>query len=117
MSNKTNKTNLKKNTVMRKISTFLAVIGMIVISSCEDHRASGFDGFNGQDGLIAEVFELKNVDFSYNATDGYTIYRALTPQIFASDVILIYRMSGTIDSNTPIWQLIRGLFSSLKVGL
>jgi hypothetical protein len=38
MSNKTNKTNLK-NTVMRKISTFLAVIGMIVISSCEDHRA------------------------------------------------------------------------------
>jgi hypothetical protein len=28
-------------------------------------------------------------------------YRALTPQIFASDVILIYRMSGTIDSNTP----------------
>jgi hypothetical protein len=33
--------------------------------------------------------------------DGYTIYRALIPQIFASDVILIYRMSGTIDSNTP----------------
>jgi hypothetical protein len=41
----------------------------------------GFDGFNGQDGLIAEVFELKNVDFSYNATDGYTIYRALIPNI------------------------------------
>jgi hypothetical protein len=38
---------------------------------------SGFDGFNGQDGLIAEVFELKNVDFSYNATDGYTIYRGI----------------------------------------
>jgi hypothetical protein len=78
------------------------------------HRAQGFDGFNGQDGLIAEVFELKNVDFSYNATDGYTIYRALIPQIFASDVILIYRMSGTIDSNTLFGNL-SGDFSSLKV--
>jgi hypothetical protein len=99
---------------MRKISTFLAIIGMILISSCEGPQGPpGFDGFDGQDGLIAEVFELKNVDFSFNATDGYTIYRALTPQIFASDVILIYRMSGTIDSNTPIWQLIpRTLFLS-----
>jgi hypothetical protein len=61
--------------------------------------------------LIAEVFELKNVDFSYNATDGYTIFiEALTPQIFASDVILIYRMSGTIDSTLFIWQLIQGSF-------
>jgi len=45
------------------------------------------------------------------ATDGYTIYRALNPKIFASDVVLIYRMRGTIDANTPIWQLIpRTLF-------
>jgi hypothetical protein len=87
---------------------------MIVISSCEDHRPSGFDGFNGQDGLIAEVFELKNVDFSYNATDGYTII-GHNFQIFASDVILIYRMSGTIDSNTLFGNLSEGLFSSLKV--
>jgi arginine/ornithine N-succinyltransferase beta subunit len=43
------------------------------------------------------------------------LFIGINPQIFASDVILIYRMSGTIDSNTPIWQLIRGLFSSLKV--
>jgi hypothetical protein len=97
---------------MKKISTFLAVIGMVLISSCEGPQGPpGFDGFDGQDGLIAEVFELKNVDFDYNATDGYTIYRSLNPQIFASDIILIYRMTGTIDSTTPIWQLIpRTLF-------
>jgi hypothetical protein len=99
---------------MRKISTFLAVIVMIVISSCEGPQGPpGFDGLDGQDGLIAEVFELKNVNFSYNAIEGYTIFRALTPKIFASDVVLIYRMSGTIDASTPIWQLIpRTLFLS-----
>ncbi|SEA03779.1 hypothetical protein SAMN05443667_101698 [Flavobacterium gillisiae] len=97
---------------MKKISTILAIIGMIVLSSCSGPEGPpGYDGLDGQDGLVGEVFELKNVNFSYNATDGYTIYRALNPKIFASDVVLIYRMRGTIDANTPIWQLIpRTLF-------
>jgi hypothetical protein len=97
---------------MKKISTFLAIIGMIVISSCEGPQGPpGYDGLDGQDGLIAEVFELKNVNFAHNTTDGYTIFRTLTPKIFDSDVVLIYRMTGTIDSSTPIWQLIpRTLF-------
>jgi hypothetical protein len=92
---------------MKKISTLLAVIGMILISSCEGPQGPpGYDGLDGQDGLIAEVFELKNIDFSYNATDGYTIFQTLSPQIFPSDVILIYRMTDIIDSSTPIWRLI-----------
>ncbi|HEY4617794.1 MAG TPA: hypothetical protein VIH09_06330 [Flavobacterium sp.] len=92
---------------MKKISTFLAVIGMIVISSCEGPQGPpGFDGLDGQDGLIAEVFELKNVDLEFVTFDEYSIFQTLTPQIFASDVILIYRMTGTIDANTPIWRLI-----------
>lgn len=97
---------------MKKISTLLAIVGMIVISSCEGPQGPpGFDGLNGQDGLIAEVFELKNVDLEFVTFDEYSIFQTLTPQIFASDVILIYRMTGTIDSSTPIWQLIpRTLF-------
>lgn len=99
---------------MKKISTFLAAIVIIVISSCEGPQGPpGFDGLDGQDGVIAEVFELKNVNFSYNATDGYTIFRVLDPKIFDSDIVLIYRMTGTIDASTPIWQLIpRTLFLS-----
>jgi len=35
----------------------------------------------------------------------------LTPKLFPGDVILIYRLSGTINSTTPIWQPIpRTLF-------
>ncbi|KAF2335060.1 hypothetical protein [Flavobacterium daemonense] len=89
---------------MKKILTLFALVGLIVFSSCEGPE--GPPGPPGQDGLIAEVFELPNVNFDYTAKDGYYIYRKLTPNIFSSDVILIYRLTGTIDANTPVWQQI-----------
>lgn len=94
---------------MKKLITLLAVVGMFSFQGCTGPE--GLPGQPGQDGLIAEVFELKNINFDYNPTDGYNIYQKLTPKIYASDVVLIYRLSGTINSNTPIWQLIpRTLF-------
>jgi len=100
---------------MKKIILLFAVLGMIMVSSCEGPPGPpgmpGQDGLDGQDGLIGEVFELKNVNFDYNAIDGYNIYRTLNPVIYDSDIILIYRMSGLINSNIPVWQLIpRTLF-------
>lgn len=88
---------------MRKIVTMLVLIGITVLSSCE-----GPQGPAGQNGYSAEseVFELKNINFGYNDVDGYNISQVLNPQINSSDNILIYRLSGTIDSSTPIWQLI-----------
>ncbi|SFC85472.1 hypothetical protein [Flavobacterium phragmitis] len=86
---------------MKKILTLFAVVGMMAFSSCE-----GPEGPPGQDGLIAEVFELQNINFDYNNADGYNIYRKLTPNIFNSDVVLIYRLAGTIDATTPVWQQI-----------
>lgn len=89
---------------MKKIITILAVIGMFSFQSCTT---------NTDNDTISEVFELKNVNFAYNATDGYTIYQKLTPNIYSSDVVLIYRLTDVIDSNTPVWQLIpRTLFLS-----
>lgn len=96
---------------MKKIITLLAVVGMFSIQGCtvEDNSVDN--------DTIAEVFEIKNINFNNNPVDnpdqGFTIYQKFTPVIFASDVVLIYRLSGTIDSNTPIWQLIpRTLFLS-----
>lgn len=88
---------------MRKIITMVVLVGIIVLSSCE-----GPQGPAGQNGYSAEseVFELKNINFGYNDVDGYNISQVLNPQINSSDNILIYRLSGTIDSSTPIWQLI-----------
>lgn len=89
---------------MKRVFTFLAIIGLMAFSSCNND-----DDFDSD--TIAEVFELRNVNFSFSAADGYTIFRPLSPRIFDSDVILIYRLSGTIDGKTPIWQQIpRTLF-------
>lgn len=100
---------------MKKIVTLLAVIGMFSLQGCTGPEGppgrDGQDGFDGQDGLIAEVFELNNINFYNDPTDGYIIYQKFTPNIYASDVVLIYRQSGIINSSTPIWQLIpRTLF-------
>lgn len=85
---------------MKRLTIILAVIGLITLGACSN------DNNDVDNDTISEVFELRNVNFAYNAQDGYTIYRPLSPQIYLDDVILIYRLSGTIDSNTPIWQQI-----------
>lgn len=93
---------------MKKILTLFAVIGLIAFSSCEGPEGPpGPPGQDGQDGgLIAEVFELQNVNFDFNNADGYNIYRKLTPNIYDSDIVLIYRLAGTVNPTTPIWQQI-----------
>jgi hypothetical protein len=90
---------------MKKILLLFAFVGITVLTSCE-----GPEGPAGAPGPEAEVFELFNVDFAFE-NGGYSIYRTLSPNIYDSDNILIYRLSGTIDPQTPIWQLIpRTLF-------
>lgn len=90
---------------MKKILLFLAFVGITGLTGCE-----GPEGPQGPAGPEAEVFELLNVDFGFS-NGGYNIYRTLNPNIYDSDNILIYRLSGTIDPQTPIWQPIpRTLF-------
>lgn len=99
---------------MKRIFLLLAVVAMTALQSCEgDQGPAGPPGPEGPgDGdTISEVFELQNVSFQLNQNNEYAIYRELNPVIFDSDNILIYRMTGTIDAQTPIWQLIpRTLF-------
>jgi hypothetical protein len=70
---------------------FLLVVALFFTSCIGPQGMTGDTGYSAE----AEVFELRNVNFDYNAIDGYTIYR----------------MSSTINSQTPIWQSIpRTLF-------
>ena len=84
---------------MKKISIVLAFIGIVTLQGCTKTEVVN-------NTVLSEVYELRNINFGYNATSGYTIYQTLSPQISASDVLLIYRLSGTINSSTPIWQQI-----------
>ncbi|PXY41340.1 hypothetical protein DMB65_08020 [Flavobacterium cheongpyeongense] len=87
---------------MKKILTLFAVVGLFAFTSCEGPE--GPEGAPGQN--VNKVFEILNEDFDYNNDDGYNIYGIFNPLIGDASTILIYRLAGTIDSNTPVWQLI-----------
>lgn len=87
---------------MKKILTLFAVVGLIVFSSCEGPE--GPPGFDGQSSN--KVFEISNKDFGFNDQDGYNISGLFNPIIADASTVLIYRLVGTIDIKTPIWQLI-----------
>ncbi len=90
---------------MKKIILLLAVVGMFSLQGCVGPE--GPPGQDGQDGLIAEVFQLDDASFSYNANDGFNIYKKLNPLLYDEDIILIYRKVGFINqTNAPIWQQI-----------
>jgi len=90
---------------MKKILTLFAVVGLIVFSSCEGPEGPpGPPGYDGQSSN--KVFEIFNKDFGYNDQDGFNIVGTFNPKIGDASTVLIYRLVGTIDANTPIWQLI-----------
>jgi hypothetical protein len=93
---------------MKKILLLFAAVGIVSLSGCEGPQ--GPPGTN----IEAPIFELLNVNFTYSDQFGYNIYRTFSTfgiAPFDSDNVLIYRLSGTIDPQTPIWQLIpRTLF-------
>ena len=59
---------------MKKITILLAFIGMIGLQSCTGPQ--GNQGVQGPE-TVAEVFELRNVDFGFDASNGYSIYQTL----------------------------------------
>ncbi len=89
---------------MRKIFMFLAVAGLVSLSACQ-----GDEGPQGPAGPESQVLELNTVNFGFDNEFGYNIYHTFSDFGLApydSDNVLIYRLSGTIDSQTPIWQSI-----------
>ena len=86
---------------MKKILILFVGLSLIFSTSCE-----GPQGPPGPPGRTAEseVFELRDVDFRYDPELGYNIFQNLSPALQDFDVMLIYRLSGTIDTQTPIWQ-------------
>lgn len=90
---------------MKRIITLFAIIGLLAFSGCE-----GPEGIPGQDGLTADAFEIKNVNLGRVTDNQYSISSTFLYEIggdlFNDETILVYRLTGTINSTTPIWQLI-----------
>ncbi|MBF6610245.1 MAG: hypothetical protein ITF99_03765 [Chryseobacterium sp.] len=85
---------------MKKLLTLLMMAAFsFMIISCDTTRDDRID----QD-TYSVVYDLANVDFIYSAADGYTISR--TMNIYNSDVLLMYRRTGTTTTGEAVWQQI-----------
>jgi hypothetical protein len=79
----------------RKMTLILAVIGMITLGSCSSNDDVDND-------TIGTVFEYTNVDFLPN---DYTVTLTYPYEIFNSDMVLVYRLSGTFGGD-DVWKLL-----------
>lgn len=84
----------------KKITLLLAFIGMIGLQSCIKEEVVVRDT-NDQD-TISEVFEYSNVDFYPN---NYSVFLDYPHTIYASDMVLVYRLSG-IGTGGDEWKLL-----------
>lgn len=91
---------------MKKIITLLAVFGILSFQSCTVTDTTPIV----DNSSVPQAFEIKNKNFSYNATDGFYIYdtfsNRLGGDLYADETVLMYRLTDVFNSTTPIWQLI-----------
>ncbi|HNP31757.1 MAG TPA: hypothetical protein PKN96_00535 [Flavobacterium sp.] len=78
---------------MKKITLILAFIGMITLQGCST---------NEDNDTISEVFEYTNVNFLPN---DYTVTLVFPHSIYTSDMVLVYRLTGSYQGN-DIWKLL-----------
>lgn len=51
------------------------------------------------------VYDLRNVNFSYNATDGWSYGQSFKKPLLDQDYVVIFRQTGT-SGNASVWQQI-----------
>lgn len=83
---------------MKKITLILAFIGMITLQGCTVNEEPQNTIDND---TISEVFEYTNVDFLPNS---YTVVLDYPHDIYASDMVLVYRLSGVFQGE-DVWKL------------
>lgn len=93
IENKINHLNFKN---MKKIFTLLAIVGLFSLQSCTVNDGPIVDN------TTSEVFE---VNASFTSTNDYSKLITFNYPIYSSDVVLVYRLSGTSQGN-DVWKLL-----------
>jgi hypothetical protein len=92
---------------MKKIMTLIALVGLVIFSSCEGPEGpAGYDGPQGpkgDPGFTSEVYEVTNISFT--SANNYSVLIPLNPAIYTSDMVLVYRLVGD-DAGADIWKLL-----------
>ena len=89
---------------MKKIITLFAIVGLLSLQSCTVNDTN--DNNYVDSDTISEVFEVNR---SFTSSNGYSTIISLDPAIYSSDVILVYRLSGTFNGN-DVWKLLPETF-------
>lgn len=89
---------------MKKIITLFAIVGLLSLLSCTVNDTN--DNNYVDSDTISEVFEVKR---SFTSSNGFSTIISLDPAIYSSDVILVYRLSGTFNGN-DVWKLLPETF-------
>ena len=85
------------------ITLILLAIFSLAIVSCDTRN----DDVNTQDNdTYPVVLDINNINFSFDAQDGYFIERSFTKPLVSTDVVLIYRKAGTASDGSAVWQSI-----------
>jgi hypothetical protein len=82
---------------MKKILLLFSAVGMLTLTGCNNDD-------NGDSDTISEVFEVDNVNFIESGD--FTVTIPLEPKIYSSDVVLVYRLSGSDPQGADIWEQI-----------
>lgn len=82
---------------MKKIITLLAVVGMFSLQSCTTTDTNYVDN-----DTISTVFETKPVSF---IASSYAVKYIFPVPIYSSDVVLVYRLTGTVNGN-DLWEFL-----------
>ncbi|GIZ09818.1 hypothetical protein [Flavobacterium sp. UMI-01] len=78
---------------MKKILLLFSLLGIVALQSCTDEVDND---------TISEVFER---EVSFTSANNYSNVINLTPAIFSSDVVLVYRLSG-VYQGADVWKLL-----------
>ena len=81
---------------MKKITLILVFIGMIALQGCTVEENNGYDN-----DTYSKVFEVTR---SFSPQNDFSNLVTFNPPIFASDVVLVYRLWG-VENGEPFWRL------------
>lgn len=83
---------------MKKIITLLAVACLYILQGCTTPTETNYV----DNDTIGEVFETNLVSFLPN---GFTVRYNFRQTIFPSDMVLVYRLAGTVNGN-DLWEFL-----------
>jgi hypothetical protein len=57
------------------------------------------------------VYDLKNVNFTYNQNDGWNYFQSFTRPMLSQDIVLIYLQTDTTSNGNPVWTALPAKFN------